>query len=229
MAAEIKTLSPAHVWSYFYDLTQIPRPTFHTEAVQEYLLALAKRLNLEAQHDATGNILIRKPATPGLEGRPVVTLQAHIDMVPQKNSHIEHDFTKDPIDAYIDGEWVTARDTTLGADNGIGAAYMMAVLSDDTLKHGPLEALFTVDEEVGMVGANGLQPGFSKGDILINLDSEDEGLLFAGCRRWPRRQRQARVQGPGTYARRGYRCAHQPDGATRRSLGYGHHPRSCQR
>ena len=181
MAAEIKTLSPAHVWSYFYDLTQIPRPTFHTEAVQEYLLALAKRLNLEAQHDATGNILIRKPATPGLEGRPVVTLQAHIDMVPQKNSHIEHDFTKDPIDAYIDGEWVTARDTTLGADNGIGAAYMMAVLSDDTLKHGPLEALFTVDEEVGMVGANGLQPGFSKGDILINLDSEDEGLLFAGC------------------------------------------------
>ena len=111
----------------------------------------------------------------------MVTLQAHIDMVPQKNSHIEHDFTKDPIDAYIDGEWVTARDTTLGADNGIGAAYMMAVLSDDTLKHGPLEALFTVDEEVGMVGANGLQPGFSKGDILINLDSEDEGLLFAGC------------------------------------------------
>ena len=181
MAAEIKTLSPAHVWSYFYDLTQIPRPTFHTEAVQEYLLALAKRLNLEAQHDVTGNILIRKPATPGLEGRPVVTLQAHIDMVPQKNSLIEHDFTKDPIDAYIDGEWVTARDTTLGADNGIGAAYMMAVLSDDTLKHGPLEALFTVDEEVGMVGANGLQPGFSKGDILINLDSEDEGLLFAGC------------------------------------------------
>ena len=181
MAAEIKTLSPAHVWSYFYDLTQIPRPTFHTEAVQEYLLALAKRLNLEAQHDATGNILIRKPATPGLEGRPVVTLQAHIDMVPQKNSHIEHDFTKDPIDAYIDGEWVTARDTTLGADNGIGAAYMIAVLSDDTLKHGPLEALFTVDEEVGMVGANGLQPGFSKGDILINLDSEDEGELFIGC------------------------------------------------
>ena len=181
MAAEIKTLSPTSVWSYFYDLTQIPRPTFHTQAVQEYLLALADRLGLEAKHDATGNILITKPATPGLEGRPVVTLQAHIDMVPQKNSHIEHDFTKDPIDAYIDGEWVTARDTTLGADNGIGAAYAMAVLSDTTLKHGPLEALFTVDEEVGMVGANGLQPGFSKGDILINLDSEDEGLLFAGC------------------------------------------------
>jgi len=181
MAAEIKTLSPAHVWSYFYDLTQIPRPTFHTEAVQEYLLALAKRLNLEAQHDATGNILIRKPATPGLEGRPVVTLQAHIDMVPQKNSHIEHDFTKDPIDAYLHGEGGGARGKTPGADKGVGAAYMMAVLSDDTLKHGPLEALFTVDEEVGMVGANGLQPGFSKGDILINLDSEDEGLLFAGC------------------------------------------------
>ena len=181
MAAEIKTLAPQAVWSFFYDLTQIPRPTGHTKASEEYVLALAKRLGLEALHDATGNVLVRKPASPGLEGRPTVTLQAHLDMVPQKNSHIEHDFTKDPIDAYIDGEWVTARDTTLGADNGIGAAYAMAVLADPTLKHGPIEALFTIDEEVGMVGANGLQPGFSKGDILINLDSEDEGLLFAGC------------------------------------------------
>ena len=158
MAAEIKTLAPQAVWSFFYDLTQIPRPTGHTKASEEYVLALAKRLGLEALHDAVGNVLVRKPASPGLEGRPTVTLQAHLDMVPQKNSHIEHDFTKDPIDAYIDGEWVTARDTTLGADNGIGAAYAMAVLADPTLKHGPIEALFTIDEEVGMVGANGLQP-----------------------------------------------------------------------
>ena len=111
MAAEIKTLAPQAVWSFFYDLTQIPRPTGHTKASEEYVLALAKRLGLEALHDATGNVLVRKPASPGLEGRPTVTLQAHLDMVPQKNSHIEHDFTKDPIDAYIDGEWVTARDT----------------------------------------------------------------------------------------------------------------------
>lgn len=181
MATEIKTLAPQAVWSFFYDLTQIPRPTGHTLAAQEYVLALAKRLGLEAQRDATGNVLVRKPASAGLEDRPIVTLQAHLDMVPQANSHVNHDFTKDPIDAYIDGEWVTAHDTTLGADNGIGAAYAMAVLADNTLRHGPLEALFTIDEEVGMVGANGLQPGFAKGDILINLDSEEEGLLFAGC------------------------------------------------
>lgn len=181
MATEIKSLAPQSVWSFFYDLTQIPRPTGHTQAVQEYVLELGKRLGLETHRDATGNVLIRKPATAGLEGHPVVTLQAHLDMVPQKNSHIQHDFTRDPIDAYIDGEWVTARDTTLGADNGIGAAYAMAVLADNTLKHGPIEALFTIDEEVGMVGANGLQSDFSKGDILINLDSEEEGLLFVGC------------------------------------------------
>ena len=181
MATEIKSLAPQSVWSFFYDLTQIPRPTGHTLAVQEYVLELGKRLGLETHRDATGNVLIRKPATAGLEGRPVVTRQAHLDMVPQKNSHIQHDFTRDPIDAYIDGEWVTARDTTLGADNGIGAAYAMAVLADNTLQHGPIEALFTIDEEVGMVGSNGLQSDFSKGDILINLDSEEEGLLFVGC------------------------------------------------
>ena len=181
MATEIKTLAPSAVWGYFYDLTQIPRSTGHTLAAQDYVLALAARLGLKAERDAVGNVLVHKPATAGLEQRPVVTLQAHLDMVPQKNSHVQHDFITDPIDAYIDGEWVTARDTTLGADNGIGAAYMMAVLADNTLRHGPIEALFTIDEEVGMVGAHGLQPGFSKGQILINLDSEDEGQLFVGC------------------------------------------------
>lgn len=181
MATEIKSLTPASVWSYFYDLTQIPRPTGQTLASQEYVLAFAKQIGLLAKRDAVGNILITKPATAGMEGKPTITLQAHLDMVPQANTDTRHDFSTDPIDAYIDGEWVKARGTTLGADNGIGVAYMMAVLADNSLTHGPIEALFTIDEEVGMVGANGLQAGFSQGDILINLDSEDEGQLFIGC------------------------------------------------
>lgn len=181
MAIEIKKLVPQSVWSYFYDLTQIPRPTGQTKASEDYVLALGKRLGLETERDAVGNIIVRKPASPGMETRPTVTLQAHLDMVPQANSNTKHDFSKDPIDAYVDGEWVKARGTTLGADNGIGAAYAMAVLEATDIKHGPLEALFTIDEEVGMVGANGLQAGFSRGDILINLDSEDEGELFIGC------------------------------------------------
>lgn len=181
MATEIKSLVPQEVWGYFYDLTQIPRPTGHTRASEDYVIALGHRLGLETQRDAVGNVLIRKPATGGLEGRPITTLQAHLDMVPQANRDTPHDFVQDPIDAYIDGDWVKARGTTLGADNGIGAAYVMAVLSATDLKHGPIEALFTIDEEVGMVGANGLQPGFSRGDVLINLDSEDECELFVGC------------------------------------------------
>ncbi len=181
MATEIKSLSPQAVWSFFYDLTQIPRPTGYTRASEEYVLALGTRLGLETERDAVGNVIIRKPATPGMESRPIVTLQAHLDMVPQANSDTRHDFTTDPIDAYINGEWVQARGTTLGADNGIGAAYAMAVLAATDIKHGPIEALFTIDEEVGMIGANGLQPGFSHGDILINLDSEDECELFIGC------------------------------------------------
>ncbi len=181
MATEIKTLAPKNVWGYFYDLTQIPRPTGYTKASEEYVIALGKSLGLETERDAVGNVLIRKPATEGMENRPIVTLQAHLDMVPQANASTKHNFQTDPIDAYIDGEWVTARDTTLGADNGIGAAYAMAVLASTDIKHGPLEALFTIDEEVGMVGANNLQAGFSKGDILLNLDSEDENELFIGC------------------------------------------------
>lgn len=181
MSAEIKNLSPQHVWGYFYDLTQIPRPTGQMEAVTQFMEAFGKGLGLETLRDEVGNVLIRKPATPGLESRKTVTMQSHLDMVPQKNSSVKHDFSTDPIDAYIDGEWVTAHDTTLGADNGIGAAFAMAVLSDNTLKHGPVEALFTVDEEVGMDGAFGLKPGFLKGEILLNCDSEEEGELFVGC------------------------------------------------
>ena len=150
MSAEIKDLSPKHVWGYFYDLTQIPRPTGHMEAVTRFMISFGKGLGLETLQDEVGNVLIRKPATPGMEGRKTVTLQSHLDMVPQKNSSVKHDFEKDPIDAYIDGDWVTARETTLGADNGMGAALAMAVLADNSLRHGPIEALFTIDEEQGM-------------------------------------------------------------------------------
>ena len=181
MAAEIRNLSPQHVWGYFHDLTQIPRPTGHMDAVTRYILAFGKESGLETQQDKTGNIVIRKPATPGMEHCKTVIIQGHLDMVPQKNAATVHNFETDPIDAYIDGDWVTARDTTLGADNGIGVALALAVLSDNTLKHGPVEALFTVDEEVGMDGAFGLKPGFLKGEILINADSEEEGELFVGC------------------------------------------------
>ena len=181
MAAEIRNLSPQHVWGYFHDLTQIPRPTGHMDAVTRYILAFGKESGLETLQDKTGNIVIRKLATPGMEHCKTVIIQGHLDMVPQKNAATVHNFETDPIDAYIDGDWVTARDTTLGADNGIGVALALAVLSDNTLKHGPVEALFTVDEEVGMDGAFGLKPGFLKGEILINADSEEEGELFVGC------------------------------------------------
>lgn len=181
MVAEIKSLSPRSVWSFFYDLTQIPRPTGRTKATEDYVIAFGQRLGLVTERDEVGNVIIRKPATPGMEDRPIVTLQAHLDMVPQANSDKKHDFAVDPIDAYVDGDWVRARGTTLGADNGIGVAYAMAMLEATDVKHGPIEALFTIDEEVGMVGANGLREGFIHGDILINLDSEDECELFVGC------------------------------------------------
>lgn len=181
MVTEIKSLSPRSVWSFFYDLTQIPRPTGQTKATEDYVIAFGQRLGLVTERDEVGNVIIRKPATPSMEDRPIVTLQAHLDMVPQANSDKKHDFAVDPIDAYVDGDWVRARGTTLGADNGIGVAYAMAMLEATDVKHGPIEALFTIDEEVGMVGANGLREGFIHGDILINLDSEDECELFVGC------------------------------------------------
>ncbi len=181
MSAEIKKLSPTAVWGYFYELTQIPRPTGHMEAVTHFVKEFGNNLGLETLQDQVGNIIIRKPATPGREGKKTVTLQAHLDMVPQKNTSVKHDFLTDPIDAHVDGEWVKARGTTLGADNGIGASLAMAVLADKEIQHGPLEALFTVDEEQGMVGATGLKPGVLKGDILLNCDSEKQGELFVGC------------------------------------------------
>lgn len=181
VTTDIRQLQPDSVWGYFYDLTQIPRPTGHTQGVQDYLMKFGKSLGLETLKDEVGNVLIRKQASKGMENKPVVILQSHIDMVPQKNSNKNHDFTKDPIETKIEGEWVKASDTTLGADNGIGVSYALSVLADSTLIHGPIEALFTVDEEVGMVGAFGLKPDFCKGSILINLDSEEECQIFVGC------------------------------------------------
>jgi len=180
-ANDIRQLEPKALWQNFYSLTQIPRPSHKKDEIGAFLENFGKSLGLETLRDEIGNVLVRKPATPGMEDRKAVILQAHMDMVPQKNSHIPHDFQKDPIDAYIDGEWVTARETTLGADNGIGLAAAMTVLQSKDLIHPAIEMFITVDEETGMFGAFGLQPNFLKGDILINMDSEDEGELYVGC------------------------------------------------
>lgn len=179
--SEILSLTPETVWKYFYDLTKIPRPTGQMEEVTRYVIDFGKSLNLETVQDKVGNVLIKKAATKGYETSKTVILQSHLDMVPQKNSDVVHDFSKDAIKTYIDGEWVKARSTTLGSDNGIGCAMMMAVLADNSLEHPSLEALFTIDEEVGMDGANGLEKGFLKGSKMINLDTEEDGELCIGC------------------------------------------------
>ncbi|MCL2596736.1 MAG: aminoacyl-histidine dipeptidase [Paludibacter sp.] len=178
---KISELEPHALWSNFYSLTRIPRPSGKKDEISKFLLDFGKSLNLETLQDKVGNVLIRKPATAGMEDRQTVVLQAHMDMVPQKNNDVDHDFLRDPIDAYIDGEWVTARGTTLGADNGIGIAAAMAVLQAKDIVHPAIEMFITVDEETGMDGAFGLQKNWLKGDILLNLDSEDEGEIFIGC------------------------------------------------
>ncbi|NDV58351.1 aminoacyl-histidine dipeptidase [Bacteroides sp. 519] len=177
----IESLAPQNVWKHFYSLTRIPRPSGFMGPITEFLLNFGKGLGLESYTDEIGNVIIRKPATAGMEDRKGIILQAHMDMVPQANNDTKHDFTKDPIETYIDGDWVKARGTTLGGDNGLGVAAIMAILEDKNLKHGPLEALITVDEETGMVGAFGLKAGELQGEILLNLDSEDEGELYIGC------------------------------------------------
>ena len=179
----MKNLEPKGLWESFYSLTQIPRPSGKRKEIAEFLINYGKSLGLETLQDEIGNVLIRKPASPGMENRPGVILQGHMDMVPQKNSGKVFDFEKDPIQAYIEdnGEWVTADGTTLGADNGIGVATAMAILADKNAVHPPLEAFFTVDEETGMYGANDLKGGWLKGKYLLNLDSETEGELYVGC------------------------------------------------
>ena len=178
--SEIKKLNPECIWRNFDALTQVPRPSGHLEKVQHMLLEFAARVGVEAFKDAAGNIVMRKPASPGMENRKGIILQAHMDMVPQKSNESTHNFETDPIQTYVDGEWVKAKGTTLGADNGIGVAAIMAVMEDKTLVHGPFEGLITADEETGMFGANDLPEGELNGDILLNLDSETWGKFVIG-------------------------------------------------
>ncbi len=178
--SEIKNLNPECIWRNFDALTQVPRPTGHLEKVQKFLLDFAARVGVEAFQDSGRNIVMRKPATPGMENRKGIILQAHMDMVPQKSKESKHNFETDPIETYIDGDWVRAKGTTLGADNGLGVAAIMAVMEDKTLVHGPIEGLITADEETGMFGANDLPENELQGDILLNLDSETWGKFVIG-------------------------------------------------
>ena len=177
---EITQLNPQCIWKNFYALTQVPRPSGHLDKIQQFLLDFAAEAGVEGFKDPAGNIVMRKPASPGMEGRKGVILQAHMDMVPQKTPESAHNFETDPIEPWIDGEWVKAKGTTLGADNGLGVAAIMAVMEDKTLVHGPVEALITADEETGMYGANDLPEGELNGDILLNLDSETWGKFVIG-------------------------------------------------
>ena len=178
--SEIKNLNPTCIWKNFDALTQVPRPSGHLEKVQQFLLNFAKEVGVEAFIDEGRNVVMRKPASAGMENRKGVILQAHMDMVPQKTPESTHNFETDPIQTWIDGEWVKAKGTTLGADNGLGVAAIMAVMEDKTLVHGPVEALITADEETGMFGANDLPEKMLQGDILLNLDSEHWGKFVIG-------------------------------------------------
>lgn len=178
---EIANLQPSCIWRNFDALTKVPRPSGHLEKVQQFLLDFAKRVGVEAFIDEGNNIVMKKPATPGMERRKVVLMQAHMDMVPQKSPESNHNFETDPIETYIDGEgWVRAKGTTLGADNGLGVAAIMAVMEATDLQHGPVEGLITADEETGMFGANDLPKGELNGDIMLNLDSEMWGKFVIG-------------------------------------------------
>ena len=178
-------LKPTSLWQLFEKICSIPHPSKHEQKISAWIQAWAKAQGLWVKEDKVGNLIIKKPATKGMEDRKGVILQAHMDMVPQKNSHVDHDFLTDAIKPYIieeaDGAWVTAQDTTLGADNGVGLASALAILASDDIKHGPLEVLVTIDEEAGMTGAFGLEAGWLDGDILINTDSEQEGEVYMGC------------------------------------------------
>jgi len=178
---KITELNPKEVWAYFDEILTIPRISKKEDQIIAYLIGFAKKHKLKYKQDQVGNLLIFKPATAGMENRKGVILQSHADMVGEKHADVKHDFYKDPIQAYIEDGWIKAKGTTLGADDGIGIAASLAVLASTTIEHGPLECLFTIDEESGMTGALGLQPGFLQGTVLLNLDSEDEGEIFIGC------------------------------------------------
>jgi len=179
--AILKNLHPSFLWQYFEAITEIPRPSNKEEKIISFLVDFANLHNLEFKKDSVGNLLVCKPASSQRKNALPVVLQSHVDMVCEKNSDVTHDFDNEPLQIYIDGAWVKAKGTTLGADDGIGVAAMMAILSDPTIEHGPLECLFTIDEETGLTGAFELPSGFFSSKILINLDSEDEGELFIGC------------------------------------------------
>jgi len=181
MTNPLLNLKPESVWKYFGELCQYPRPSKKEKKVVDYVLSVIQKLGLPYEQDSFGNILVKKPATPGFENRKVICLQGHLDMVCEKNSDVQHDFDKDPIKAYVEGDWVKAKGTTLGADNGIGVAAALAVMEAKDIQHGPLEFLFTLDEETGLTGANNLKSGFVTADILLNLDSEEDGALYIGC------------------------------------------------
>ena len=179
--SELSQLSPQPLWDIFARVCSIPHPSYHEEALAKHIVEWAQEKGIHAERDEVGNILLRNPATKGMENRKAVALQAHLDMVPQKNNDTVHDFTKDPIQPFIENGWVKARGTTLGADNGIGLASALAVIADDSVAHGPLEVLLTMTEETGMAGAFGLQPNWLQSEILINTDSETEGEIYMGC------------------------------------------------
>jgi dipeptidase D len=181
VAAVIEGLEPRLAWQHFYEISQIPRGSGDEKAVGEYIISVAKRNNLEYEEDESGNIIVRKPATAGKENSTGTVIQGHTDMVCEKNNDTVHDFTKDPIKLVQDGDWMKADGTTLGADNGIGVCFALAVMEDASIAHPPMEFLFTVDEETGLTGANALKPDFVKGKNLMNLDSEEEGAFYIGC------------------------------------------------
>jgi len=181
MNNEIRNLEPNNIWNRFADLNAVPRPSKHEERVIEFMMDFGKALGLTTTKDAVGNVIIKKPATSGMEDRKTVILQSHLDMVHQKNADTEFDFSTQGIEMYVDGDWVRAKGTTLGADNGLGVATIMALLESNEISHPPLEALFTIDEETGMTGAKGLKGGLLKGDVLLNLDTEDDDEIDIGC------------------------------------------------
>ena len=177
----IQGLEPKLFWEHFYNISQIPRCSKEEEKIREHIINFAKENGIEYKEDTCGNIVLKKGATPGYENKPIAVLQGHMDMVCEKNQGKDHDFSKDPITLIKDGDWMRADDTTLGADNAIALAAAMAIMVDDSIEHGPLEALFTVDEETGLTGANELDPTLLEGKILLNIDSEEEGALYIGC------------------------------------------------
>ena len=181
MNKEIRVLEPKNIWNKFADLNAVPRPSKHEERVIEFMMDFGRSLGLETTKDAVGNVIIKKPASVGMEDRKTVILQSHLDMVHQKNADTDFDFNTQGIEMYVDGDWVKAKGTTLGADNGLGVATIMALLESKDISHPPLEALFTIDEETGMTGAKGLQGGLLEGDILLNLDTEDDDEIDIGC------------------------------------------------